>query len=123
MAAISGKDGNLTIAGLSSGASVIHLRSWTVNDLGPASIDVTAFANTWHARTVGINDWSFTAEGILDSGTNVAVLTAAASCVFTSATGRTLTGNAVCRVSPNVVIDGEATVSVSGDGAGAVSIA
>lgn len=118
MAAISGKLGTLTIAG----SGTINFRSWTINDAGPAAIDVTAFADTWHARTVGINDWSFTAEGVLDAAVNILIPTAAAACVFGVETTRQFTGDAIVRFSPSATIDGEATVSISGDGAGVLTI-
>ena len=118
MAAIGGKAGALTIAS----TGTINFSSWTVN-YNQAAIDVTAFTATTRAKVAGIYEWSFTAEGTLDGGVAFVVIpTSAVACVFTAATGRTYSGNAIVTgMAPSVTIDGTATITVTGEGAAALT--
>ena len=93
MAALTGKDGAVTVAN----SGTINFRSWTLNDLGHISVDVTAFGNTTRINAAGIQSWSFSAVVILD-GTAPEISSAASELGETTGSGKTNTGNCLFRI-------------------------
>ena len=118
MADLTGKDGAVSIAS----TGTLAFRSWGIS-YSTIAIDVTAFGDTARNRAVGIKDWTGTAEAILDSAAAPSMPTAEVAVTLTAASGRTWVGNAiVTEIGPAVVIDGEATCSVSLEGTGDLTL-
>lgn len=119
MARISGKDGAVTIAG----TGTISFRRWSINYVTRA-VNTTAFTDVATARAIGIKDWTFSAEGTLDGATAAAMPTAAQTCTFTQAASRTWIGSAIITsLTPDVDIEGAASVVVTGEGNGDLTLA
>ena len=120
MAEISGIQGAVSIAGIGT----LTFRSWTIS-YTQATVDTTVFGDGTRARVPGIKEWSGSAEAVLDGATAPILPTAAGAGVFTaeSDTPMTWTGSVIVTgLTPNVVIDGEATCSVTFDGTGALTL-
>jgi len=106
------------------GCGTLTFRSWTIS-YTQATVDTTTFSETGNTRTraPGILEWSGSAEAILDGAASCALPTTEQAGVFTAASGRTWTGQVVITgLTPNVVVDGEATCAVTFDGTGALTI-
>lgn len=104
------------------GCGTLTFRSWTIS-YTQATVDTTTFADSPRTRVPGMLEWSGSAEAILDGAATCALPTTEQAGVFTAASGRTWTGQVVITgLTPNVVVDGEATCAVTFDGTGALTI-
>lgn len=119
---ITGKNGSVTF----DTGYVLHVKSWTIDYIGDV-IDTSDFVDSaagYRTFLPGVTSWSGSYEATLDESTGVTGPGAdPASATFTAASGRTYIGNIiVTSVSPSLVFDGEATVSISFQGTAGLSV-
>lgn len=118
MARISGIGGSVSIPS----TGTIHFREWRIN-YRQAAIDTTAFGDTARNKVPGIIEFSGDARGILDGTTAPALPTSAVTATFTVTGTKTWVGQIiVTEINPEVVIDGDANVSLSFEGTGDLTI-
>ena len=113
MAAISGTNGNVSLAG-----AVGLIKSWTAN-VAPSEIDISAFGSVGKQRMHGILDITGTIVATMDNGSSplsssawFVQSAAGATATLTAETGNTLAFNALIRSADiSVDVNGEATVT------------
>ena len=113
MAAISGANGNVSLAG-----AVGLIKSWTAN-VAPAEIDISAFGSVGKQRMHGILDITGTIVATMDNGSSplsssawFVQSAAGATATLTAESGNTIAFNALIRsCDMSVDVNGEASVT------------
>jgi len=121
MAEISGLAGGVNIG---TTLGTLTFRSWTIS-YTQATVDTTTFADGTRTRVPGILEWSGSAEALLDGTTAPALPTAAIAATvatFSADADKTWKGSIIITgLTPAVVVDGEATCTVTFDGSGTLT--
>lgn len=124
MAAITGRDGNVTLAG----GYVATVRRWNLDYIADA-VEITDFATAAptypRTYTPGLSGWSGSYDCFLDDAIPVVAPGAdAAAIVLQLVAAQTFTGNVIVTgVRPTVSVEAEATVTIDFQGTGALNIA
>lgn len=112
MAAISGKDGALSV----SGGTTVDITAWTVNEKGEVANVTDSNSSTWSEFIpTSFLSWDGSFEGWLKSSMTFPVMNAVAEAIFTLGTGMTYTGNAIITGLTTVLsVTGTDAIKISG---------
>jgi len=111
--AISGQDGDITIAGVTA-----EFKEWTI-DISAENLGTSNFGADWRTTIGGLKGWSATTSGFYDGTDATTAIGTDAACTFTDGDGGVYSGNAiVTKVSVKVAVDGvvEASWDLQGNG-------